>query len=93
MNQNITNYKLQIGEFYMHEYQKDVCIEVLSVEPSSKGIWDVTLHYWNLGYTGRPWKIDLKAQTVKIHDSSLDFWHHIDYDLLTSPRYVSGLPR
>lgn len=85
------NYKLEPGEFYMHENQKDVCIKVLAVEPSSKGIHKLSVEYWNLGYTGRPWLI--KEDVIRIHDANLDFWHHLDYDVLVQKRYVSGIPK
>jgi hypothetical protein len=83
--------EFEVDEFYMHEYQTDVCIKVLGVELSSKGILKLQIEYWNLGYTGRPWKI--KEDEVRVHTSSFDFWHHLDYDILVEPRYVSGVPR
>lgn len=84
--------KFEVGEFYMSQYAMDVCIEVLNVTRGSKGITKLEVYYWNLGYTGRPWKIKLDSEEIRIHDKELDTWHHIDYDVLVQPRFMGGLP-
>lgn len=85
--------RMEVGEFYMYETQKDVCIKVIGIEPSSKGINKVSVEYWNLGHTGRPWRISGEENTVRIHDSSLEYWYHLDFEVLTEKRYMAGLPK
>ena len=85
--------KFEKDQFYMHEYQQDTIIEVLEVKSQDARAATITICYWNLGYTGRPWKLNVKQKDVLIPADSFNFWHNIDYDLLTVPRFRPGMPR
>ena len=84
--------KFQKDLFYMHEFQKDTIIEVLEVLSETSQGSKLRICFWNLGYTGQPWKINVLCKDVEVWTSSYEFWHNIDYDLLTVPRFVPGMP-
>lgn len=48
---------------FMHKNAMDVFIEVLGVEGESH-----LVRWWNLGYVGKPWEMDLEVVTIKKED-------------------------
>lgn len=61
------------GGFYVHKEFLDVMIEVLKMQDTQ-----VEVLWWNRGYTGNPWLIDHRPQTLKIAKRDLKDWRLYD---------------
>ncbi len=76
------------GRIYMHKNHLDVCFKVLkrfqvtSIRSKVKGEW------YNLGYTGQPWKL---SHSVTIDIKDIRNWQDIT-DLINNIRTRPGLP-
>lgn len=77
--------------FWMHENGMDVCIEVLKVQYRDSKRVILKARWWNLGYTGNPWVIFPRPETLKLKPEDLSKWHNITGKMLT-PRKASGMP-
>lgn len=77
--------------FWMHENGMDCCIEVLRIQYSDQKRVKVKARWWNLGYTGNPWLIDPKIETIELKRADLPKWHNITHKMHT-PRKASGMP-
>lgn len=77
--------------FWMHENGMDCCIEVIRVQYSDQKRIIVKARWWNLGYTGNPWLIDPRVETIKLNRQDLSKWHNIT-NKMTTPRKASGMP-
>lgn len=66
------------GRFYMHEKAMDVCVQI--IEDHGGGTYEV--QWWNLGYVGTPWPIDVETQRIYMHP---DVWKDVT-EYLREPR-------
>jgi DsbC/DsbD-like thiol-disulfide interchange protein len=80
-----------MGRFLMHENAMDVCIEVVDSLELKPGVLTWKVYWWNLGYSGTPFKITLNLDTIEIKASNRHRWKYIE-DKMYTPRTKPGLP-
>jgi hypothetical protein len=63
------------NSFWVHKEFKDVMCEVLRVYRVNPRYMKVKVRWWNRGFTGNPWIIDYKPQTLKIPYQTVKDWY------------------
>lgn len=79
--------------FYMHQNSKDVCIEIVKIQWRGPKKVKFKFYFWNLGYTGNPWKLLPDVQKMEIEYKDLKYWHRLTDEQLSIPRTSPGLPK
>ena len=79
------------GQWYMHQQAKDVAIKVRKVRYACEGYCKMIVEYWNLGYTGNPWKID-SVKNYIVKGEQYDNWIRLSEKRMHNPRRIPGLP-
>jgi hypothetical protein len=93
MTNTKTNITVEVGQFYMHKAAMDLCIEVIAlIGGEFEDTQAVRAVFWNLGYSGKPWRVSTQ-DAVQYFKMYLPDWVHLDYDLLVTTRHVSGPPK
>lgn len=73
---------ITVGQFYMHDKALDVCVLVVA----DHGSFTYEVQWWNIGYTGNPWRVDVHTYRIYMHP---DVWTNIT-DKLQIPRYENA---
>lgn len=60
--------------FWKHTDSKDVFIEVLETHLMNDNKTEARIRWWNFGFTGKPWIIHKKLDTIIINNSDLKNW-------------------
>lgn len=80
------------GEFYMHKQSMDVCVRVLKIMGQTEDTAQLIIENWNLGYAGRPWKINDETFALNIGRGYKLDWKRISVWQMIRPRETAGLP-
>jgi hypothetical protein len=75
--------------YYMHKDARDCCIYPTTIIDANDEYFNVFAFWYNLGYTGKPWKI--YAQHLNIKKKDFKDWIDIT-KLVKKPRQKPGLP-
>jgi len=78
--------------FIMHETAMDVCFELDKIQYQDSKILKLKGSWWNLGYSGKPYKIESNVKLTINTDDWLK-WKKFDYGMLTTKRTKSGMPK
>lgn len=75
-------------KLYMHRNAMDLCIQVLKIQYRDSRRIKLKVRWWNLGYTGNPWPLEMER--IEIKTSDWLNWRPLSFEDFNTPRAHVG---
>lgn len=83
---------MKFGHRYMHKNCLDLAVEITGQVAMGENFTGYWVKWWNLGYSGGPWKLRVSEEFFKIPNEDLKNWLDITA-FFYQKRFTSGRPK